>query len=1208
MWSIARSGDPPPLISRRIRGSVPYREEDNHITNSSIVQHGSIAPAYRSSRPNGTTSVVALIAEGNEALRTEALTRQSTLAWNLKTGIIRIRPGSGAFRLEVKYRTAETGPESSLGYVDLTSDELLARCLQGDTTASFDVTTGCDDPKAELKLDFFLLEDESFEAGLPGSVLGSNGPATDLDQEYNVASRLRDTDPDKWLTLMDISTRYYERFRAFGDTLSLAKALPTFGEAIGIVLDRAPPRSDQHQLLRDKTELYVTAMTEFVAAFREYNADAINCLSDMLTGSTAMYILLYDRFGDRGDLSRAIDLCVQAKSIVPEDHPDTPIHLRRWGMANMLQFRFSGEVEDINESITALERSVRLTSESDIDLPDRLTNLGTSYVLRAEYSRNLKDVSKAIAAHTRALTFREDYTLLFNLGTAVLLRFMFQRDLTDAEAAVMTLERVVDLVPDGHPELRRCLGNLGVAYHNRFEVLHNIEDIDRAVTTLQRAVRALDSTGDDAPERALHVASLGNAYLCRADILLEDNDMHLAVETLKRAVELTPTGLAHLQKRRHNLGRAYATRYERHHDPADVDRAMVEFEASLGLLPDGHADRPGGLSMLAGALQARFGLKSDMDDINRAISLSLSALNALNPEDYRRRSVVSILAASYVHRFSVTQDADDLDEAVHRYREAMDSTPADAENPLRQCAAIQLAHTLKRRFDFKNSADDLDAAIENYRIAATMLNGVPWTSFLAAKDWARAARSRGEDGHAVALQAYGTAVELLPRVGWIGKSIANRHAQLAAMGSSLTTEAVAAAVAQGEHCLAIEWLDQARAIVWGQQSKLRSSFDDLRAVAPALAAKLDRVSRALDTAGSRDAAPTTDFLGTARLEEAAEEDRRTASEWQKWKTLLGHLTSLSDVLDSVGAQMEVVTDTESPAQDQRRRAEEWDRLMAQARAIPGFEDFLRPRTFAQIKEALDRSPVVIVNTDQLQCDALVLIEGLDDVIHIPLDSFSLDHAQRLHRGLSHLLSASNLRRRTTRAAKMISTDSSVASVENVLAELWQRVVKPILDSLAFSDEDGDVQAVLDNLSGYGWVHFACHGVQDIQEPTKSRFELHDGPLALLELISASFERADFAFLSACQTAMGTDMLPDEAAHLAAGMLAAGFKSIIGTMWSIQDEVAPIVAEQVYRRLLSGSVQPDSSQAAVALHHAVQMLRKQDDTKTFSWVPFVHVGW
>jgi CHAT domain-containing protein len=115
---------------------------------------------------------------------------------------------------------------------------------------------------------------------------------------------------------------------------------------------------------------------------------------------------------------------------------------------------------------------------------------------------------------------------------------------------------------------------------------------------------------------------------------------------------------------------------------------------------------------------------------------------------------------------------------------------------------------------------------------------------------------------------------------------------------------------------------------------------------------------------------------------------------------------------------------------------------------------------------------------------------------------------------------------------------------------------------------------------------------------------------LSRIISHPFPHADFAFLSACQTATGDEKLPEEAIHLAAGLLAAGYRSVIATMWSIKDDDAPLIAREVYPRLICGPL-PDSSQAAHALHHAVKRLRdelEQSGEPSFlSWVPFIHVG-
>jgi CHAT domain-containing protein len=78
-------------------------------------------------------------------------------------------------------------------------------------------------------------------------------------------------------------------------------------------------------------------------------------------------------------------------------------------------------------------------------------------------------------------------------------------------------------------------------------------------------------------------------------------------------------------------------------------------------------------------------------------------------------------------------------------------------------------------------------------------------------------------------------------------------------------------------------------------------------------------------------------------------------------------------------------------------------------------------------------------------------------------------------------------------------------------------------------------------------HLACHGVQ-ASNPLQSAFLLSDGRLTIERIMRLRLPRAVLAFLSACQTAQGSEKQPDQAVHLAASMLFCGFRSVVGTMW------------------------------------------------------------
>lgn len=179
---------------------------------------------------------------------------------------------------------------------------------------------------------------------------------------------------------------------------------------------------------------------------------------------------------------------------------------------------------------------------------------------------------------------------------------------------------------------------------------------------------------------------------------------------------------------------------------------------------------------------------------------------------------------------------------------------------------------------------------------------------------------------------------------------------------------------------------------------------------------------------------------------------------------------------------------------------------------------------------------------------------------------------------------------------------------NTVKEL--AVIKEHTKAAGYLQMDGSnatVGAVLDAMGLCSWVHLACHATQNREDRAQSAFHLHDGNLTLSAITQRSFENKGLAFLSACQTAAGDEVLPDEAVHLAAGMQMAGYPSVIATMWAIHDEDAPDIAQQVYADLLSNG-KMDCDGAARALHRAVAQLRRKLGENLFErWAPFVHFG-
>ncbi|ELU39123.1 CHAT domain-containing protein [Rhizoctonia solani AG-1 IA] len=398
------------------------------------------------------------------------------------------------------------------------------------------------------------------------------------------------------------------------------------------------------------------------------------------------------------------------------------------------------------------------------------------------------------------------------------------------------------------------------------------------------------------------------------------------------------------------------------------------------------------------------------------------------------------------------------------------------------------------------------------------------------------------------------------------------------------------------------------------------------------------------------------------------------------------------------------------AEHRHRLAREYTDLLVQARKLPGFGNFLMPPSSIDLAQAARNGPVVVINCEENNCDALLIVPGRLNVTHIPLPNFTGTKAQRIRLEMEN---SSRSRRSSERGAERRPMQEEELGFENILSDLWYDIVNPVLDFLGYTkntDETaknvphitwcptgavsflplhaaGDYNqpqsrvfdhvissytptltallgsslgtlnrdsrvlvvgqeatpghqrlpgtvkelecvtghlkgrvkhsellgsqattvAVLDAMEQHDWVHLACHAHQNVQNPTESGFFLHDGTLNLESINRRFFKNKGLAFLSACQTATGDEKLPDEAIHLASGMLMSGYSSVIATMWSVYDDDAPLVADKVYGRLMKDG-KLGSGEAGKALHYAVAELRDKVGEKNFSrWVPYIHIG-
>ncbi|WP_371642610.1 CHAT domain-containing protein [Streptomyces mirabilis] len=151
----------------------------------------------------------------------------------------------------------------------------------------------------------------------------------------------------------------------------------------------------------------------------------------------------------------------------------------------------------------------------------------------------------------------------------------------------------------------------------------------------------------------------------------------------------------------------------------------------------------------------------------------------------------------------------------------------------------------------------------------------------------------------------------------------------------------------------------------------------------------------------------------------------------------------------------------------------------------------------------------------------------------------------------------------------------------------------------------DRASVLRELPRHRCAHFSCHALSNSIRPAEGGLLLSDGLLSI-GAIAADHQHREFAFLSACKTALGGLLAPDESMTLSAALHYTGYRHVIATLWSIHDSVAATVVEDVYREMYeNGTLRCEH--AAVALHRVVRRLRDMSPDNPSHWMPFTHTG-
>ncbi len=125
-------------------------------------------------------------------------------------------------------------------------------------------------------------------------------------------------------------------------------------------------------------------------------------------------------------------------------------------------------------------------------------------------------------------------------------------------------------------------------------------------------------------------------------------------------------------------------------------------------------------------------------------------------------------------------------------------------------------------------------------------------------------------------------------------------------------------------------------------------------------------------------------------------------------------------------------------------------------------------------------------------------------------------------------------------------------------------------------------------SQYRFIHIATHGVVDAQVPALSALVLGSydagGRVSDREVRVAdiALERltAEVAVLSACETALGTEVRSEGLVGMSSTMLARGARAVVASLWPVPDQIGARLMTNFYQQMLRNSMAPQAALSAV----------------------------
>ncbi|KAH7906390.1 CHAT domain-containing protein [Hygrophoropsis aurantiaca] len=965
-------------------------------------------------------------------------------------------------------------------------------------------------------------------------------------------------------------------------------------------------------------------------------------------------LVLHARFtqgGHMDDLEKSIELSREALGLQPLGSADRPMALNNLACRFFIRFTHRGDKEDLDQAIQHYRAFYNLLPERHADRPYALNHLANALHARFQQQRDPTDLDDAIKLFRASVelyptSHPERVNPSSNLAQALHSQFEERGNSDDLDEAISIYRSVLELLPAAHTHRAIAYDNLGSVLQTRFEQRGDIDDLDQAVES-HRAALDLQPPSTSTSSRPTTLSNLARALQTRFEKRGEVDDLDKAIEDYHAALDSFAAGHFQRPELLDNLANALHTRFLERGSTKDLCQAVQYAREVLEMRPVGHMYRSKSLTNLALILHSQFKQSKKIADLDQGIEYNRAALE-LCPHGHRDHAasltnLASLLLTRY--KFTPIEKLDDFTECLRHLRAAEHT--CGPNHPLLAHIYDHISSAYYTKYATSHQISDLDEVFRYYALAASHRAAGTRLQLREAAKWVHDAE---ELSHSSALDAYKSSLSLMDRQVTASPTDASRYHSVKGRYSTLAADAGSCALRLGLTRTAIELLEQGRALVWTHMARFRTPLDDLRRsdgdgrnLADEFASLSTQLDRTPNISGDTEAVRYRQL--TEQWDVVVEKirgihgfsrfllpplfrDLQDAAQEGPVIVVNGSQYSCDAVIVMRNTETIRVPLVDLTLPEVSRLSAEFSYIIKSTSA-PGEEKLREQRIIAVLRQLWELIVEPVVN--EIQKTRIPLGSRIWWCPTSKFATLPLHAAGPYRRGGRNLpqmyissytptLSAL-IRARRKKPLTPISNKCSFVAIgqaqpkgtaerelQSVDAEiaLIQSIVSPCMPFTRLADEAATDSAALHALSQHSWVHLSCHGTQDAHQPFASRFAMRDAPLYLSSIIRVDLASPEFAFLSACHTAVGDESTPDEVIHLAAGMQFAGFRSVVGTLWAVDDAVVRGMVGAFYSGMVSEGGGMDCEGAARALNSAAKEVDKRQ-VPLEQRIVFIHIG-